>query len=312
MAFSDGSTADWELLGLLDAGSVAAVVPGWVYSTWADHQLPNATNTDGSFNCSTRTPIAAARLPAEHGQERHRAAGHVLRRVPGQRFPRTEGAKLDGERLAGRCASAATTAPAAPTTTTPPTAARPGRVRRVRRGLKLYGVAGRCPAWGTTRRRGTSILPGDWYTAEVDLAGGAPDEPDGRGRWWLLGQPLLLRRLERRRSDNRRDGRADPGRDEALVLPDPDKFATLGLQQGTPLSINPATNPVTSPPGTHTVTGITGSTGGTPIPGVTITFKVLTGPNAGATGTGVTRTNGERFSPTPTAAAPVTTASRPT
>jgi len=77
------------------------------------------------------------------------------------------------------------------------------------------------------------------------------------------------------------------------VLPDPVTFASLGLQQGTPLSINPLTNPVTTPPGTHTVTGITVATNGSPIPGVTVVFKVLSGPNAGATGSGTTLANGQ-------------------
>ncbi len=49
---------------------------------------------------------------------------------------------------------------------------------------------------------------------------------------------------------------------------------------------------MTSPPGTHPVRGLRFQHRGTPIPGVTITFKVLTGPIAGATGTGVTGSSG--------------------
>ena len=49
-----------------------------------------------------------------------------------------------------------------------------------------------------------------------------------------------------------------------------------------------------NPPGTsHTVTATARSATKTPIPGVTIDFKVMTGPNAGKTGTDVTDGNGE-------------------
>ena len=79
----------------------------------------------------------------------------------------------------------------------------------------------------------------------------------------------------------------------ALVLPDPVQFAAVGLQHGSPLTTDPQTNPVTDPPGTHTVTGITVATNGSQIPGVTVTFRVLSGPNAGAIGSSITGANGQ-------------------
>jgi hypothetical protein len=70
----------------------------------------------------------------------------------------------------------------------------------------------------------------------------------------------------------------------ALVLPDPDEFARVGLQ---PPSQNRQIG------GTATVTAVAASTGGSPVPGATVNFLVLTGPNAGKSGNGVTNANGE-------------------
>ena len=70
----------------------------------------------------------------------------------------------------------------------------------------------------------------------------------------------------------------------ALVLPDPDIFAAVGLQ---PPTQNRAVGQ------SATVTANAESTGGTPVPGATVNFLVLTGPNAGASGSDVTDANGE-------------------
>jgi hypothetical protein len=51
-----------------------------------------------------------------------------------------------------------------------------------------------------------------------------------------------------------------------------------------------ATNPVG---GTHTVTATVSDSAGNPIAGVTVTFTVQSGPNAGRTGTGVTNASGQ-------------------
>jgi hypothetical protein len=70
----------------------------------------------------------------------------------------------------------------------------------------------------------------------------------------------------------------------ALILPDPGIFAEIGLAPET------ADNPVGT---SHTVTATARSTAGAGIPSVTIDIDVLTGPNAGKTGTGVSDANGE-------------------
>jgi hypothetical protein len=80
----------------------------------------------------------------------------------------------------------------------------------------------------------------------------------------------------------------------ALIQPDPGTFSNLGLQQGNPLSTNPATNPVNT---SHTVVAKVLSQGGAPIPGVTVSFRVNAGSrNAGAAfvggNSGVSDSNG--------------------
>ena len=70
----------------------------------------------------------------------------------------------------------------------------------------------------------------------------------------------------------------------ALVAPDPVLFSTVGLS---PLT---ATNPVGTD---HTVTAFAQAANNAPVPGVTITFRVLAGPNTGKTGTGTTGADGK-------------------
>jgi len=57
------------------------------------------------------------------------------------------------------------------------------------------------------------------------------------------------------------------------------------------ITLSPTT--ATNPPGTtHTVTALVRNNSGNPLPNITVTFKVLTGPNAGVTGTAVTNAVG--------------------
>ena len=70
----------------------------------------------------------------------------------------------------------------------------------------------------------------------------------------------------------------------ALVAPDPILFSTVGL------SPNTATNPVGT---SHTVTALTQAVNNAPVPGVTVTFRVMTGPNTGKNGSGTTGADGK-------------------
>lgn len=70
----------------------------------------------------------------------------------------------------------------------------------------------------------------------------------------------------------------------ALVAPDPTLFSTVGLSPAS------ATNPVGT---SHTVTAFAQAANGAPVPGVTINFRVMTGPNAGQTGSSSTGADGK-------------------
>jgi hypothetical protein len=70
----------------------------------------------------------------------------------------------------------------------------------------------------------------------------------------------------------------------ALVAPDPILFSTVGLSPAT------ATNPVGT---SHTVTAFTQAVNNAPVPGVTVVFRVMTGPNAGKNGSGTTGADGK-------------------
>ena len=70
----------------------------------------------------------------------------------------------------------------------------------------------------------------------------------------------------------------------ALIAPDPTLFSTVGLSPATALL---------APGGNHTVTATATSAGGAAVAGATVNFKVLTGPNANATGQSITNSVGQ-------------------
>ena len=68
----------------------------------------------------------------------------------------------------------------------------------------------------------------------------------------------------------------------ALVPPDEATFSSVGLLQGTPLSTDDVT--VSEFKGTSTVTAQVRGAGDDPIPGTSVHFSVVSGPNAGVSG----------------------------
>jgi len=70
----------------------------------------------------------------------------------------------------------------------------------------------------------------------------------------------------------------------------PDGLPCKAPASGIGLTPLTATNPVG---GSHTVTATVTDIGGNPVAGVTVTFTVTSGPNAGQTGTGVTNASGQ-------------------
>ena len=151
------------------------------------------------------------------------------------------------------------------------------------KGLKLQGIV---TLPGVTRGAGPGTQPaGDWYADYEDWFVANQDAPGTTtgGSWGAMGfsccytsgatiKPITAGIAELILSP------------VALVAPDPVLFSTVGLS---PLT---ATNPVGT---SHTVTAFAQAANNAPVPGVTINFKVNTGPNAGKTGNGTTGADGK-------------------
>jgi hypothetical protein len=284
---SDNSTNGWQLLSLLDAEAAGVVVPQWVRNEWA-FALAAGQNNDGSADYQANGNRASASSPnvakAGVGVQGMFFAGRLdtdpdlalAKTYIGTRWNEanptslgtTQGFACSGNgRFNKGCAYG---------------------MFNVFKGFKLYGIP---TLAGVNRPAGPGSIPSDdWYADYVDwlLANQTnPTTPTG-GNWNALSF-----------SSQTTNGPASASlallilAPTALVLPDPPLFSTVGLRHGNPLTTAPQTNPVTTPPGTHTVTATTTAPNSAPIAGVTVTFRVISGPNIGATGTGTTAANGQ-------------------
>jgi len=147
------------------------------------------------------------------------------------------------------------------------------------KGLRLMNIA---TLPGVGRPAGPGLQPAnDWYADYQDWLVANQTSPDttGGGSWSTMGfsccgygnaltaaiAELILSPV-------------------ALVAPDALLFSTVGLS---PLT---ATNPLRT---SHTVTAFTQAVNNAPVPGVTINFRVLSGPNAGKAGGGTTGADGK-------------------
>jgi hypothetical protein len=158
------------------------------------------------------------------------------------------------------------------------------------KGLKLLGVqtlrgVGRAAGPGT-------IAANDWYADMVDwlVANQTNQTSTTGGNWASLYFSGAYGSTGSAESNALAELILSP---TALVLPDPTLFKSLGLQQGSPLSTKPETDYISTPAATHTVTALTLASNNAPIAGVTVNFSVVSGPNAGASGSGTTGSNGE-------------------
>jgi hypothetical protein len=278
---SDGSTNGWELLGLLDAAAAGATVPGWVKTEWA-LALAAGLNNDGSFdyqanaNRASNSSVNVAKTGV--GVQGMFFAGR-LDTDPDLALAKTYiGNRWNNQALSQSfvCGNGTYNKGCA------------YGMFNVFKGFKLYGIQ---TLAGVNRAAGPGLIPtNDWYADYVDWLVAnqtAPTATTG-GYWNAL--------------DFSSQTSNDPAEaaiallilaPTALVLPDEGKFSTVGLKHGSPLTTGPQTESVTSPAGTHTVTATTEAENGSPIPGVTVTFRVISGPNAGATGTANTGANGQ-------------------
>jgi hypothetical protein len=279
---SDGSTNGWQLLGLLAAEAAGATVPAWARTEFAlalaaglnnsgtyDYQADNNRASNNAVNIA-KTGVGVQGMfftgrpttDADFVNARDWISAGWNNNNPvlgvSQSFICTGGGGFNKGCAYG--------------------------MFNVFKGFKLYGVE---TLPGVGRPAGPGPIPAnDWYADYVDwlLANQTNPTTTSGGNWF----PLKF-------SSQTTNDPAEAAiallmlAPTTLVLPDEDRFSTVGLKHGSPLTTDPQTNPVNSP---HTVTAETAAANGSPIAGVTVTFRVISGPNAGATATGNTGGNG--------------------
>ena len=295
---SDGSTIGWNMLALLDAAAAGATVPAFVKTEFSTYAFTNALNTDGTFDYN-----AAAGGGSSPFGNLYRNMARVGVGLQASFYVGNVGVGDPGV-AAGRDAASARWSGINGvgngdfglndyTATCGANKMNKGcayAMFNIFKGLKLQGVT---TLAGVARPAGPGAIPaGDWYADYVDWLvnnQGAPQTVGG-GHW---------------NGGNNRFGvgttfmswaccggtvNANVAMAElilspvALVLPDGNLFATVGLSQLA------ASNAVGT---NHTVTAFAQSVNGTPVPGATVVFDVLTGPNSAAGGSATTDANGE-------------------
>jgi len=271
---SDGSTVGWDVLALLEAQAAGTVIPAFVKSEFQTFALPQGLNTDGTFdyraNNNTSTPggVGNNLARAGIGLQGLYYTGEIGTGDPKVAAgvnavnARWSGAPVSGDytdtcgfNLQNKgCAYA---------------------MFNVFKALKLQNVPSLAAA-------------PDWYGEYQDWLVANQTSPQTlTGGSWTGGTGKTAMVFSCCTNDNT----ANAGiallilAPVALISPDPTLFSTLGLSHtnGDP------TNFVNTD---HSVTATAQSASGSPIPGVTIMFSVLTGPNAGKTGQGTTDANG--------------------
>jgi len=271
---SDGSTAGWDILALLDAAANGVVEPAFVKSEFGfalaqggnnsgslDYRADNNPGTDGTGNNTARAGIYlqglyyAAGGPTPGDPKVAAAIAYINSRWNGAFASGDYTGTCSGTQNKG-CAYA---------------------MYNIFKGLKLENV--------------TSLpAASDWYAEYQDWLVANQTNPNStavNAGSWTGGTGKTVLQFSCCASDQT----ASAAIAElilapvALVAPDPTLFSTVGLSP-----VN-ATNPVGT---NHTVTAFAQSSNGAPVPGVTINFEVLAGShNAGKTGSGQTGADGK-------------------
>lgn len=280
----DGSTLGWDTLALLDAAAAGATVPAWVLTEYA-LGFSCTLNTDGSFDyvadCNPASPSSAGPQKVGIGLQ-----GLFL-------LGETSGARVNAVRnnvnswwngptggIGQNVWGCGVPGVSAVTGTSNENKGCAYSMFNNFKGLKLQGIV---TLPNVTRPAGPGTIPaGDWYADYEDWLVANQSNPTAisGGSWGPVmgfsccsgGDALETAIAELILSP------------VALVAPDPTKFSTVGLSPAT------ATNPVGT---THTVTAFAQAANGAPVPGVTIKFQVMTGPNAGKNGSGTTGADGK-------------------
>ncbi|HVL70185.1 MAG TPA: Ig-like domain-containing protein [Vicinamibacterales bacterium] len=264
----DGSTVGWAILGLLDAEAAGATLPAFVRTEFA-FGLANAINFDGSFD------YQADGSPNTHSAPGPQKVGIGLQ---GLFFIGDTGSRVN--LVASNINSWWNGGPGIGPNSWggPPNKGSAYSMFNNFKGLKLAGIS---TLPNVNRPAGPGSQPAnDWYADYQDWLVTNQTSPNNPGAgYWNLSFSCCYSGLAINTAIA--ELILSP---VALVLPDEDKFSTVGLRPATDTKIEG---------GTHTVTAKAETASGSPVPGTTVTFKVLTGPNAGTNGTAVTGANGE-------------------
>jgi hypothetical protein len=287
---SDGSTVGWDILALLDSAAAGVNVAGFVKSEFSNKALPGGLNNDGSFdyradnnpasNNSVNLAKAAIGLQGLFYSGANTADPRVQMGLDyisdrwnttglGQTFQCSNNGQTNKGCAYGMFNSF--------------------------KALKLLGIQ---TLPGVTRPAGPGPIPaGDWYADYEDWLVANQQSPTSTGGGhWGSGFPLSFSCCESPQPWLTTAMAELILAPVALIPPDPGLFSTVGL----------GPSEATNPPGTsHTVTAKAQSATKAPVPGATVNFEVMSGPNAGKQGQAVTNANGEaQFTYTDTSAPP--------
>jgi PKD repeat protein len=285
---SDGSTIGWDMLALLDASAAGTTIPAFVQPEFSQFALPQGLNTDGSFD------YRADANPASPNNPNLAKAGIALQGLffagAASNDPRVAAST---QYISDRWNSTALGQTFHCTNGTINKGCAYGMFNAFK-GLKLYGVT---TLPGVGRPAGPGAIPAnDWHADLEDWLVTNQVSPTlaAGGGHWGAGNPMSFSCCGSATAPISTTMAELILAPVALIQPDPGLFSTVGLAPAT------ATNAVGS---SHTVTATATSSGGQPVPGATVVFKVNSGPHAGQQGQDVTDAQGQAtFTYTGTAA----------
>ena len=269
---SDGSTVGWDVLALLDAGAAGAVIPAFVKSEFA-FAVNAGQNTNGSFDYQADGNQASLNnvnfqkggilLQALFYLGQVGTADSEVNAAVNYLDARWSGAPVAGDAGFWACGS--------PATNNIPCVY---GMFNAFKGLKLQGVQ---TLSNVNRPAGPGPIPeDDWHAAYQDWL---VTNQAAAGNWPALGWSCC-----QTTQDLSTAGGLLILAPVALIQPDPVFFSEFGLSQED--SVNPPGTP-------HTVVARTRSADDQPVAGVTIDFRVISGPNQGVFGQAVTNAQGE-------------------
>ena len=279
---SDGSTVGWALLGLLDAEAAGVTVPAFARTEHA-FGVNASLNNNGSYDYqSNGNPASLNSVNIEKAGVglqglfyTSELAGPRVDAIKQYISDRWTGGSIGGDTGGWVCGAFGNEN----------TGCGYSMFNNFK-GLKLHGIQ---TLPGVGRPAGPGAQPeNDWHADYVDwLIANQTNPTTTTGGNWATMRFSAIDRTPFAAIAAIAELILSP---VALVLPDPVKFSEVGLM---PLT---ATNPVGTE---HTVTAHAEGfcepepCDGPPVPGATVVFKVLTGPNAGKTGQGQTDASGD-------------------